>query len=547
MSARRNSPKVMQPEPKPFALSRIVDKVEDGYIVIPRFQREFVWPPEATAKLFDSILKGYPIGTFTFWNTKTRLRMVKTLGGKKFRIAGSGNTLNYVLDGQQRITSIYACLKGITVGDYCYENVSLRLDDVPEGENLVTTNVDGLNGSDYISIRDLFQGGIGLADKYPQKYRAKIDAFHNFLLAYQLSSIEVPETTLEVATDIFTRINTTGKKLTSYEILCAKVYDEKTGFDLIEKRESQVARWGEKNYGSFSDMTVMQAMSLCAKGSCKTAAMLSLTNKDFLAKWNALDEAFSLAIDYFKSHLHIPSTKLLPYDVLIIPYVYYFFKKKDKRMEVRHAKPLANYFWRSVLSSYYVEGVPSKLDASLKYVDAVMRGKKLPELPCVDISEDAIRRDGKFTFSSAYAKGFLCILAAQQPQAFDTGARIQMDGDWLSQANSINYHHFFPKAYMAKHHKEFDPAEVNHVVNITIVDRYLNQNKIRARAPSSYVKDYAHNRGLKRVLATHLIGDPRTFGIKTDDYGKFFSQRVALFQAEFKKRLVKQKGDKWSN
>ena len=65
------------PEPQSSTFSGLISDIEKGQIKIPQFQREFVWDMQKSANLMDSIIKGYPIGTFIFWKTKERLRSVR--------------------------------------------------------------------------------------------------------------------------------------------------------------------------------------------------------------------------------------------------------------------------------------------------------------------------------------------------------------------------------------------------------------------------------------------------------------------------------------
>ena len=87
--------------------NNLISNIEQGQIKIPQFQRKFVWSIEETAGLIDSILKGYPIGTFIIWETNDRLRSVRNIGNFQFPDTPDGNTVQYVLDGQQRMTSLY--------------------------------------------------------------------------------------------------------------------------------------------------------------------------------------------------------------------------------------------------------------------------------------------------------------------------------------------------------------------------------------------------------------------------------------------------------
>ncbi len=104
-----------QPEPQSRQFSTLMGDIESGRIKIPQFQRDFVWTRDKSAKLIDSILKGYPIGTFILWKTKEQLRTVRNIGDAKLPETPAGDYAQQVLDGQQRLTSLYASVKGLKV------------------------------------------------------------------------------------------------------------------------------------------------------------------------------------------------------------------------------------------------------------------------------------------------------------------------------------------------------------------------------------------------------------------------------------------------
>jgi len=180
-------------------------------------------------------------------------------------------------------------------------------------------------------------------------------------------------------------------------------------------------------------------------------------------------------------------------------------------------------------------------------IDAILNNEDPDDknLEAVDISSEDIKKNGVFSLSSAYVKGLVCILAAQRPKSFADGAVVVIDNAWLSQSNSKNYHHFFPKAYMKKYHSLIDEDLVNHIVNITIVDGYLNKNVIKDKAPSVYMKKFKDdNTELKATMETHLIDDLDSYGIWQDEYSVFFEKRVNKIQQELKKRLILRSYDK---
>lgn len=104
-----------QPELGSKHYSELICEIEKGIIKIPRFQRGFVWSIEKTADLLDSILKGYPIGTFILWQTNERINEIKKIGDFALPDAPEGTKVQYLLDGQQRITSLFAAYRGARI------------------------------------------------------------------------------------------------------------------------------------------------------------------------------------------------------------------------------------------------------------------------------------------------------------------------------------------------------------------------------------------------------------------------------------------------
>src|SRR5206468_10025043 len=114
---------------------------------------------------------------------------------------------------------------------------------------------------------------------------------------------------------------------------------------------------------------------------------------------------------------------------------------------------------------------------------------------------------------------------------------VDISNYWLKQANSKNYHHFFPKASEACRSKEW--ILVNNVLNITIIDDFLNKRSIGAKNPSDYMKKYIEiNSSIQSTMLTHLIGDFDLFGIHTDKLDQFIRQRALLVSKKLGEKII---------
>lgn len=533
------------PEPQPKNFSTLISDIEKGQIKIPQFQREFVWEFKKCASLIDSVVKGYPIGTLIFWRTKDRLRSIRNIGGCSLPEPPEGDFVDYVLDGQQRLTALFASLKGLKVerddhksDDFGGMYIDLK---AKEDEQIVITDVSDKDQESVIRITDLLSGKISFLAKFSAPYQEKIDEYRTRLLSYNYSTIQVREAPIDIATEIFTRINVGGKPLTLFEIMVAKTFEPKRDFDLSEKFDELIEDLKPLNYETISDATILQTISLLLDNECKRQTILKLDKQKFINIWSNAITAIESAVEYFKGFYRIPVSQLLPYNALVVPFAYFFYHHPDKPTGEKQ-KYLQDFFWRCALSGRYSSGVEGKLAQDVKRIDKILKD----ELPAydwgIDTSPEFISRNGWFSAGRSYVKAILSIYAYQQPKSFNDNSIVNISNYWLKQANSKNYHHFFPRAYLKKVGKE---DEANHVLNITIVDDFLNKREIKDQPPSKYMRKFERqNPQLQDAMKSHLILDLDKFGVLSDDYDTFWEERAKAVSEELQKRIIKREEDK---
>ena len=534
------------PEPQTKTFSSLISAIEQGQIKIPQFQRDFVWTIQKSAGLIDSIVKGYPIGTFIFWLTKERLRSVKNIGMQVLPEPEEGDFVDYVLDGQQRLTSLFASLKGVTLtkengkeDEFFKIFIDLESD---ESDQIVITDIEGRNEESLISILALLTGDFAVLASYSPKYHEKLRTYKNRIESYQYSIIQVKDAPIEIATEIFTRINVGGKALSLFEIMVAKTFDHDRQFDLAEKFQELLDDLKPLDYETLSDATVLQVVSIILSRECKRQIILQLSKKDFIDVWDKAVDAIARTVEYFRNYYRIPVSQLLPYNALIVPFSYFFYHHNDKPTGDKQ-KFLEDFFWRCSLSGRYSSSVESKLAQDVKRIDHILIGE-LPSYDwAIDTSEEFIKNNGWFSAGRSYIKAILCVYVYLQPKSFNDNSIVNISNYWLKIATSKNYHHFFPKAYLKR--QSYGDFRINHILNITIVDDFLNKREIKAKAPSDYMAKFrSQNPNLEISMKTHLINDLDMFGIWDDDYDKFFDARAKILSYELSKRIIKQEIDK---
>jgi hypothetical protein len=366
------------PTPSHARYTNLLSDIEKGEVKIPQFQRDFVWPIQKSAALIDSIVKGYPIGTFIFWDTKERLRSVRNLGGVILPEPREGDVVSYVLDGQQRLTSLFAILKGLQLkrGDSSMEDFSGVYVDLKatSDEQIVVTDVTERDPQTCIKLVDLLSGGLAKLTAFPAEYHSKLDTYKGRIQSYDFSIIKVRDIPVDVATEIFTRINVGGKPLSLFEVMVAKTYDEKRKFDLSEKFDELISRLEPVDYETVSNATVLQLVSLILAKECKRQTILQLSKSDFIETWGKAVDGFERAAEYFINTYRIHVSELLPYNTLLVPFGYYFYRHPDKPDAIQ--KPfLEDFFWRCSLGGRYSFAVESKLAQDIKRIDTILQGQ----------------------------------------------------------------------------------------------------------------------------------------------------------------------------
>ena len=315
------------PEPQAITFSTLMGNIENGDIKIPQFQRNFVWSKDKSAKLLDSIVKGYPIGTFIFWKTREELRSIRNVGKLSLPPTPKGDFINYVLDGQQRLTSLFAILKGLKIQreDREEDFSEFYLDlEAKEDESIVTIEKDDTTNHGLIKLSDLLYGKLKLLASYPEHLQEIIQKYKDRINAYQFSAVSIKDASIDVATEIFTRLNVSGKPLSVFEIMVAKTFDSKRNFDLAEKFEELINELAQVDYDTIPEAAVLQTASILLTKECRKKDILRLNRNDIIKMWPYVLDAIRSSVEYFRNYFRIPVSRLLPYPSLIVPFSYFF-------------------------------------------------------------------------------------------------------------------------------------------------------------------------------------------------------------------------------
>ena len=185
---------------------------------------------------------------------------------------------------------------------------------------------------------------------------------------------------------------------------------------------------------------------------------------------------------------------------------------KGKKPSNLQKKLLKQYFFWAAFSERFASGAEGKIALDLKRMDRILK-ESAPSYRGEEVElEIQHLKEQWFSAGNAFCKGIICLYASFKPLSFDGEGAVELGNAWLKRANSKNYHHFFPKSYLRK--KGYEKWYANSILNVTLVDDYLNKRTIGSKAPSVYMKTFKRqNENLDATMKTHLISDLHAFGV----------------------------------
>ena len=341
-------------------------EVANGQIKIPQFQRDFVWTVEQAAGLVDSVIRGYPVGSLIYWRTSESLREVRNLGRLNFPTANTGEMVSYVLDGQQRLTTFLAALKGETVtlkdgATRDFSTLIVHLNRRDEEEPIVRTDQPEDPAAICLPLTQVWSRRGEQFDACKDEIRDKRDQFSDRLITYDIPKVTLHEAELSEATEVFSRVNTGGQVLSVFEIMVAKTYDPKLKFDLVEKYDELLEDLEKVGFETIDKTTILQLIALILEDDCRKQTILKIDRGEFIKTWPHARNCLNLAVDYLRESFRIPVSRLLPYVALVIPLSFFFHANNGRKPNRQQAKMLSDFFWRAGWSERYSSAQLSKL------------------------------------------------------------------------------------------------------------------------------------------------------------------------------------------
>jgi len=553
----------------------VIDLIKDahnGELVLPQFQRSFVWAYVDVIDFLQSMFRRYFIGTFLFQdcdkeNIPFDYRALEGVDLSKENL----NPEKLILDGQQRITTLHYVL-------YSPEGITLKNTKYPYKFFL---NLKEMNTED-IEDEAIFGEREDHSDKYLEKefqFKNRIIPFtvlkshktwsdwqsefetwlikrdeeafikysqeeknhwreyiDTFFLNFSVPVVELNKITqddekgLAEVCAIFEKMNTTGVKLSVFDLLTARLYKDK--IDLRQLWDDSLLEC--KNIAEFSDgdtdkygVFILRTIGLIRGIETKNKKLINLKPNNFEDDWNHASKFVEKAIKRItsigKNGFGVFEKYWLPYPPMIPTVAATLYRIEQEKLGANAYSILRRWYWGSIFTERYQSAVESKTTADYKSImQAILQGDMSGDV-FIEI-EDQITNNKNYTLKrvsrvNAVYKGVMNILALNGAKDFKLDDSINF--------HDLDDHHIFPVKYLKDKYKtEIKDEQINVVLNKTLIHQSTNKS-IGKRKPSDYLRDskIIPQRNKVEILSSHLMDDNTIKFLEKNRFEEFIDSR----------------------
>lgn len=527
---KKNRTKI-DPKPEVLRIEELVSKVKEGDIKLPKFQRPFVWKKTDILRLLDSIYNGYPIGSILLWLTKQELASEKRIGDLDINQRDDEYPTNYLLDGQQRLSTLCGALYWDGNNINSIWNIAFDVDKeefiYPKEEK----RIQYLPLNNLIDTRDfLKQCRVFEASEDKDRYIENATNLLNAIKDYKIASVTIGDMEINEVAPIFERINSSGRQLTMVDLMRAATW--KGGFDLSDAINEVRTACEDKNFELVQEEHILRNISACTGLGIHKESIDKLRDKSSEELKTAAfktKEAYKLAVDFLTNELPLKSIRNLPYGLQLTLLVEFF--NLEPRPSYDKKQKLIKWFWKSSFSKHFGSANTGLITKSLLQIRQFAKNDINELILSSNINYELFVKD-YFRLNKASSTTYALLLASNTPKSFLNGDNIDTYKS-LSNINRLEFHHIFPKAFLKRN--GVSEKQINYQVNICMLN--LGDNReILDKTPSEYFKNMETNLGdnFHSVLESNFINDEAYQAIKKDDYQTFISIRSSLIIKKMK-------------
>lgn len=521
---------IKDPSPSVDRIDDLAKRILTGDIYLPKFQREFVWERQQVLDLLDSVARNYPIGSVLLWQSKQELRSENRIADLEIKLPKPDYPVNYLLDGQQRLSTICGALYWPGGDATSPWNVAYDLR-TKAFQHLETTDeppqhLVRLNKLPNPSAYFLQVAALDAANEKQLAANAR-ELFDRFK-DYKVATVTLGDMPLSDVAPIFERINSTGTRLTIVDLMRAATWSPE--FDLVDSIDAIRTALEAKSYEGIERKAILRNVSAAVGGGFTAESIDDLRNSTpavLKEAVKATEQSYRVAVDFLSTHVRAPSAAVVPYTNQIV-----VLAEIARRIPVPDAaqwRAIERWFWRTGIAGYFGGWNSGSMASDLAAVAAFADGKTDEIVVPVVPPAAMLWITRTFRLNNAHAKILALILAYQSPRDFLTGQNIDVHHA-LAWQNSKEFHHVFPQAFLKS--KGITGSQVSSLANMVYLSSASNK-VISDQAPATYLKDLLdqHGSDARDWLATNLIDATAIDAALANDYDRFLQARAQRIHA----------------
>lgn len=470
-------------------INTILSQIDLGSYAMPVFQRGYVWNRDQVRKLMNSLYRGYPIGELLVWNTATDHTLSRGEGPLT-----PGN-VNLILDGQQRMTTLYGIIRGVPPKFFdgnanSFTNLYFNVED-ESFEFYMAAKMKGEKA--WISVTDLMK--IGASQFMQNKLQdnpndvqfwlsnmAVLNRLDNIKkLDIHVETVSGDDKTIDVVVDIFNNVNSGGTKLSKGDLALAKICGA-----WPEARDVLKQILGKYHNAGY-DFTMEWLLRCVTVYLTKQPYFNALGQEDIENIKKSLpetDKMIGTCLDHIGTRLGLDHGKVLGNNfpiVVMIGYIRYYGGKLSGSKEW---DKLLYWYVHAFLWGRFAGSTESNLAQDLNAINRGEGIEGLIKLLRQTRGNLTIRQEDIWGWSTGARFYPLLYMLTRTNHARDWGNNLELSNSLLGKNSSLDVHHIFPKDLLYKAGKS--KAIVNALANYAFLTKDTNL-EISNREPKEYL------------------------------------------------------------
>lgn len=508
-------------------IETILDQIDLGSMALPEFQRGYVWNREQVRGLMHSLYRKHPVGSLLVWVTKTESANTR---GDGTLAPGS---VKLLLDGQQRITSLYGIIRGRAPqffdGDpRAFTGLHFNLEDETFEFYAPLKMKDNPL---WIDVTNLMEIGAGEAIRrivIIPEFQTNITTYINRLnsidtikqIDLHIEDVAGEDKTVDVVVDIFNRVNSGGTKLSKGDLALAKICAESP--DARSEMKARLDKWKRAGF-NFKLEWLLRCVNAIVTGEALFTYLKDVDPRSFRAGLSEAESAVDTVLNMISSRLGLDHDRVLGSRYSFPLIARYLIERGGRIVDHKERGKLLYWYVHTFLWGRYAGSTESVLNQDLDAIEEIDGAlDRLIALLRQNRGDLRVQPSDFMGWSKGARFYPLLYMLTRSAHAKDWATGDELSSHLLGRLSRLEVHHIFPKALL--YENGMKKSEVNALANFTFLTKETNL-LVSDRNPAEYLKEYAaKNPG---AIESHWIPVDTSLW-KAESYPAFLEARREL-------------------